>query len=341
MARTRSALAAVVALGVAAAWPAAPSARAEVNSGSGSQCALSGMPVMPYNLDVYDQASGGSVIARFTGGQTALAASDFPASTGGRARVRTGTGTGSFRIAGYVDASRIPVFTAQDVAIVPAHLWIAQERRVRVTGASPGKLQVELSVSAPIQQTFTAHAPCSELTLTQQTAPGWTVPGHARGYVVKRDEARMYAAPGGDLVTVLHRAPASTGILLWSRERRGAWVRVEYHGDIRLDAWARAAELHALPPGETMDQMRGPVLQHGSPRLQLAQKPQVVRTTKQVPLRTTTSDSAPVIGLIEAGTDTYVLEVVAGWANVLPRALNIAPAAGGEFWVKAADLGLP
>jgi hypothetical protein len=340
MARTRSALAAALALGVAAALSAAPPARAQVTSGSGNQCLVSGQPVMPFDLDVYDQPSGGSAIARFTGGQTALAASDFPRS-GGRARVRTGTGTGSFRIAGYVDASRIPVFTAQDVAVVPSHLWIAEQRRVRVTGASPGKLQVELRVSAPIQQTFTTRASCGELTLTQQTAPGWTVPGHARGYVVKQDEARMYATPGGDLVTVLRRAPASAGILLWSRERQGAWVHVEYHGDIRLDAWARAGELEALPPGETMDQLRRPVLQRGSPRLRLAEKPRVVRTTKQVPLRTTTSESSPIIGFIEADTDTYVLEVVAGWASVMPEAMNIAPVAGGEFWVKAADLGLP
>lgn len=340
MARTRSALAAALALSVAAAWGGGRTARAEVSSGSGSRCVLRGQAVMPLNVNVYDQPSGGSVIARFTGGQTALAASNFPSGSG-RARVRTGTGTGSFRIAGYVDVGRIPVFTAQEVVVVASHLWLSVQRRVRVIGAAPGQLQVELRVSAPIRQTFTARAPCSEFTLTQRTAPGWTVPGNARGYVVWRDTARMYSAPGGSPVTELHRAPASSGILLWSRERQGSWVHVEYHGAIRLDAWARAAELDALPPGETMDQLRGPVLQHGSPRLQLAQKPEVVRTTKPVLLRTTPSDSSGSIGVIETGTDTYVLQVVGGWASVLPKAMNIAPAAGGQFWVKAADLGLP
>lgn len=333
---------------VAALWagallslPTLRSARAEVSSGSGSQCVLKGMPVMPANLGIYDQASGGSEIARFTGAETALAASDFPGGASGRASIRTGTGTGNFRIAGYVDASRIPIFTARKVAVVAGHLWLSEERRVRVIGASPGQLRVELRVSTPIDQTFKTQASCTDLALVQTTPPGWTVPGHARGYVVKQEEVKVYDGPGRNLVTILHRAPASTGILLWSTERQGAWVHVEYHGDVTLDAWAHASDLHALPPGETMDELHSPTLQHGAPQLALAQKPELVKTTKQVPLRTAANDRSPLIGLIEADTETYVLDVVAGWASVLPKAMNIAPPSGGQFWVKAADLGLP
>jgi hypothetical protein len=335
--RFRSLSVVLVATGLWAVSAAEP-ARAQSST---NLCTVRGVPVMPFGLSIYDQARGGTPIARFTGASTALAASDFFAQRGKRAQVRTGTGTGSFRIAGWVDADDVPIFTKEKVPVVSGHLWIAADRQVSVTSAGRAKLRIERKASSPIQQTFTTWASCSSLHLTERSPSGHTVPGHARGYVVKRDSVELFDDADADRksVTVLRRDPSSTGILLWSERKRGEWVNVEYHGDVILDAWARAAQLSALPPGETMDQQRPPSVRRSAPRLKLAETPRVVRTTKELPIRVGASDTAKVIGRVEAGTETYVLDIVAGWASVLPKSLHVAPHGDGQFWVKADDLG--
>lgn len=318
-------------------------AQSKGSNGSGSQCVLRGVVRMPANLPIYDKSSGGEAFARFTGSDTALAASNFPADPNkGRAQVQTGTGTGSFRIAGYADASRIPVHTDVAIPVVSGHLYLGAKRKVKVLAAKAGRLKIQQVLKKPIQQTFTAWASCSSLSLTTSTPPGWSVPGHARGYVVKKDEVTLYDDWHGDRseVTALHRAPGGNGILLWSDKRRGAYVHVEYHGAITINAWARSRDLKALPPGETMDELAGPVTKPNPPRLKLQSNPQVVKTTREIPLRIEAKDDGRVVGLIEKDTETYVIDTVAGWANVLPKALNIAPYGGHQFWVKAKDLGL-
>ncbi len=344
MSRLRTALAGgLVALPALAFALSGGPARAQTGSSASASCVLRGTVRMPANLAIYDKASGGDAFARFTGGDTALAVSSFPADPKkGRAEVETGTGTGSFRISGYTDATHIPVFTDVEIPVVSGHLYLGAKRRVKVIAASSGKLKVEQQLTTPIQQTFTAWASCSALTLTTATPPGWNVPGHARGYVVKQDQITLYDDwhPDHSVVTTLNRAPGSNGILLWSDQRRGAYVHVEYHGAITLNAWARSSDLKALPPGETMDELAGPVTKPNPPRLQLQSNPQVVTTTKDVTLRLEAKDDGKVIGLIEKDTETYVIDTVAGWANVLPKSLNIAPYGSHQFWAKASDLGL-
>lgn len=340
--KLKHSLMAAATLLAAAAWLAEPNAHADASLGSGSQCTIKGMVEMPANLDVYDAASGGAAIARFTGSKTALAISDFPADPNkGRVAVQTGTGTGHFRIAGFVDATQVPIYTGQDIPVVSGHIWMAAHRRVHFVAAAPGKLRVELRLKEPMNQNFGAWASCSAFTLTQGTPGGWTPAGRERGYVVKKDQADLFDDPGSDhnVVTTLIRS-APNGILLWSKERRGAYVHVQYHGAVVIDAWARSRDLKALPPGETMDQMRGPVAQSNPPHLALQNNPKVVRTTKEIPIHAEAKAGSKVLGRIESDTDTYVLDIVAGWASVMPKALDIAPAQDKQFWVKASELGL-
>lgn len=317
---------------------AAPGAHAQ----AAPTCSIQGTALMPKDLSIHDAAQGGQPIARFSGGESALTVTEFPTGSSGRARVETGTGNGSFRISGWVDATQIPVFTARQVPIHPGHLWIGKNQKVSVLGATGSSLKVKKKLTTPIQQSFSATAPCSFFTLEERTPPGWSVPGHARGYVVKKDQLELYdeGRSGSSLITVLNRAPSSNGILLWSTERRGGWVRVEHHGAIVLDAWARSRDLKALPPGETMDQLKGPVSKRNPPRLALAEQPKLVTTTREIELRDAAGDKAKVIGKIERTTETYVLDIVAGWASVLPKSLHVAPVGEQQFWVKASELGL-
>jgi hypothetical protein len=38
--------------------------------------------------------------------------------------------------------------------------------------------------------------------------------------------------------------------------------------------------------------------------------------------------------------DVVVVDVVAGWASVVPAALTIAPSGAVQFWTHARDLGI-
>jgi hypothetical protein len=303
-------------------------------------CVYEGQPTVPPDVSIFDKPVGGTVIGRFTGATTALRISDFAvAGAGGRARVRTGTGTGSFRLDGYAEISRLPFFTTRALVVTPNHLWIAAQREVRVVGPQPGANEVELSLNEPMRQSFRALAPCGSLSLTGSTPPGWDVPGDARGYVVADDQVELYDRPGPDraLVTVLNLA---NGLLLWSREAQGDLVHVEYHGAVVFDAWARRRHLRPLPPGETQDAAAPPLRQRGTPQLRIVDVPREVTPRREIVLRSGATDSAPAIGVIEPNTPTYVLDVVAGWASVLPKSLHVAPPDQGQFWASAADLGL-
>lgn len=57
-------------------------------------------------------------------------------------------------------------------------------------------------------------------------------------------------------------------------------------------------------------------------------------------LRASASDLGRPIGGLEPGTEVLVLDVVAGWASVVPKSLGVMPAGEGHFWAKARELGL-
>lgn len=328
--------------GLAALTVLGPSrARADDPAAASTICTLSGTAQMPVDLTIYDKSDGGKAIAKFTGADTPLVASDFFTGTDKRAKVVTSTGSGSFRIEGWVDASKVPVFTKSKVAVTANHVWIAPEREVGVVGAGTGKLRVKREVKSPFAQTFTAWADCSALGLTQRTPAGWSPPGDARGYVAKKDvELYSSADDGRSLVTILTPVESSNGILLWSTEKRGGWVHVEHHSDVIIDAWARTRDLSALPKGETMDQQAGSTTKRNAPQLKLAANPRVVSATRDVRIRAAASDKGAVIGMIEAGAEVYVLDIVAGWASVVPKKLNVMPHGSDSFWARASELGV-
>jgi hypothetical protein len=127
--------------------------------------------------------------------------------------------------------------------------------------------------------------------------------------------------------------------LFFSTEESGAWVRVEYHGEVVVDAWAKKSDLEALARGETMDQLATPPFVRGPARLALPNAPRVVKAPREIPLRAVAKDGEP-IGVIGAGAETVVLDVVAGWVSVLPKALDVVPVENGQFWVKKEELGI-
>jgi hypothetical protein len=317
-----------------------PSARADTPSSSAS-CDIKGTAVMPVGLLIYDKSDGGTALAKFTGAATPLAASDFFANGDPRVRVKTATGGGGFRIEGWVDADKLPLYTARDVPVVAGHLWIAGHYQVALVSASSGQLRIKRAVGSPFSQTFTATAPCSSLSLNGGVPAGFTPAGNARAYVAKKD-VELYDSgdSGRRLVTILTPDSSSDGVLLWSTEKKNGWVHVEHHSDVVIDAWAKASELKALPEGETMDQQAPATTSRSGASLKVAANPTLVKAPKELAIRSSGSDKATVVGHVEPGTETYVLDIVAGWANVLPKSLHVVPPGDGGFWVKASELGV-
>jgi hypothetical protein len=309
-----------------------PAALAE----EGVECTVRGKTIMRATTKLYPSAEGGVPFASFTGAEVSLAASDFPASGSGRARVVLG----GFGLEGYVALDALTPFTTRPLAAPDKSVLIAEQRDVRIVGASDGKLHVAKSVLFPMEQTFNAKAPCDALTFTQAPAPGWSPPGDARGYVAK-GPIEIFETPDGALATTLRPSSAGSGILFFSTERRGPWVNVAFHGDVIVDAWAKVASLRALPPGETMDQLYPPSIRRGRPMVKLATDARVVTTKDaRLTLKAEPKVTAPNIGQVEPGTEIYLIDTVAGWASVMPKSLAVAPEGEGQFWVHAGELGL-
>jgi hypothetical protein len=69
-------------------------------------------------------------------------------------------------------------------------------------------------------------------------------------------------------------------------------------------------------------------------------EPRVVRAVREVPFRARAVETEPPIGVIEPEAEAFVLDVVAGWVSVMPKALQVVPRPDGQFWVRAEELGM-
>jgi hypothetical protein len=310
-------------------------AEAQLQSEVFVPCGLRGRAAMPLGTTITDAQ--GRAIARFSGAEAGVVVAGFSTVVPPRARVETSGG--GFRVRGFVDASKLPIATTEELIVVPGHVWIGARRAVTVVEAASDKLRVEKKLSSPLHQTFTAFTSCRKLSFGSPVPPGWSPAGDARGYVLRGTSADLYDAAQGKVVTSLYKAAGVPGVLFFGGEPNGAWVRVEYHGEVVFDAWAKTSELQPLPRGETMDELRAPPSARNPPRLAVPSVPRVVKASRELPLRAAARADAEPIGVIEAGTETYVLDVVAGWASVLPRALDVMPPESGQFWVKKEELG--
>lgn len=326
------------ALGAAFALSAPP---AEADTIQTASCSLTGSTLPAIDTLIYEKASGGSAIARLTGAKVGLVASDFFAGASDRVHVKTSLGAGGFRIEGWIDVKRLPVFTDKNVPVIQSHIWIGAQREVTVVGAGSGKLRVKRQVGLPFNQAFTGWAECGALSLSATTPSGWTPAGNARAYVAKKD-VELYDSgdDGRNLLTLLSPDSNGDGIVLWSTEKKGGWVRLVHHSDVVIDAWARAKDLKALPRGELQDSQPPSTSRRNPPALKLSGKANSATAPKDIEIRATASEKGKLIGTLEAGAEVYVLDIVAGWASVLPKVLNVAPHGEGQFWVKASSLGV-
>jgi hypothetical protein len=303
-------------------------------------CGQRGKVVFDKDTNLNDAT--GRHIARFSGGESAVVLVAPPLDGSELARIETGTGRGSFRLSGYVKASELRTYTSFAVPVVSGHVWLAAGTRVTAAGVSGGKVRLEKQVTSPFNQRFGALADCSALTFAPPTPPGFAVPGSARVFLMKVALLDLFdeVPPTGAPITTLQRAPLIDSVRFYSDEQRGGFVHILYHGDVNVDAWAKASDLTPLPRGETADVAPSSYSMSSPPQLQLSPLPRVVTAKKELPLRIAAKDAEAPVGVIEPDTEVYVMDTIAGWAKVLPKSLHILPAGDLSFWAKSTDLGL-
>lgn len=330
----------VLALGVSACWLATLPRAQALPATSAPTCGQKGRVRFDKDTTLVD--AGGRKLARFSGGESAVTLLSPPVDGSDLSRIETGTGRGSFRLQGFVKASELRLFTSYAVPVVSGHVWLAVGTRVVAAGASGARVRIEKQLTTPFNQRLTTTAECSALTFAPPTPPGFAPPGSARVFLMKEATLELFdeVPPTGSAILTLQRAPLVESVRFFSTEQRGGFVHVQYQGDINIDAWARASELTPLPRGETSDVPPSSFTMSSPPELQLSPLPRVVRTNHDLPLRLAAKDSEAPAGVIEAETDVYVMDTIAGWAKVLPKSLHILPAGDLSFWVKSSDLGL-
>lgn len=307
--------------------------------GAGVDCVVKGRGILEKGVLVWSAKDGGTAIAGFATQEVQVELSDVPADPGaGRARIKTGKGTGSIRIEGWIDATKVPLSARTDLALAPAHVWIGRGEQLKLRGASPGKLSVEATISAT-QQKLKAKASCADVAVGRVKVDEVQAPAAAKKFVLKKTAVDLFDEPNGASIFTLEVPVAEGGVLLYSTESKGAFTRVQHGGSLVVDAWAKTADLKPFPKGEMLDALGAANMVSISPaKLKVEGSTKEVKVTKDVPLRLTANESVKPIGVVEEGAELIVVDTVADWSRVFPKGLELIPPDGKDFWVKAKDL---
>jgi hypothetical protein len=310
-----------------------------VGSSASSECGLSGAAVMPLDVSLYAKDKGDAKVARFTGMLSGLTVLALPESASRRAHIVTGMGHGGFAIDGWVDVTAIPLFAVANLPVVPGHVWIQGGQRVEFEGRQQNQVRVQKTLTSPFAQSFSALASCASLSVTPVAAIPSDIARWARGYAFEHNELALSSEPKGDPSFKVVRSSVTTSVFLYGTDKKDDWVRVRYHGAIGIDAWVKASDVRLLPKGERVDEYV-PAAQSETGRLRIVESGRVVSVSERVQVRSRPAPDSAVIGEIEPATEVLILDVAAGWASVLPKALNVAPPADRQFWVEARKVGI-
>ena len=233
------------------------------------------------------------------------------------------------------------MYTKNVIPVKTGHVWINEKREVRFDGSRPGKLKIKKVMKSPVAQTFRGWSTCNNLTLTQGVPPGAEIDGDARGYLMRKDSVVLYDDYGRDKeeVLTLYKSVSGNQVVFWSSKVRGSYVQVAYQGEILIEAWVKRYDLKRLPKGELYDQQRGPKKGKTASSLKLQGNPKVIKVKKELKILSEAKKDATVLGRVEKDAEVYVVDIVAGYASVMPKPITVMPAKDKQFWVDAKELG--
>jgi hypothetical protein len=304
-----------------------------------SPCSLTGMATPDLDLPLTDVE--GRPIARFGGVAIPLVVSDLPDRADGKIHIETG-GIGHLRVSGFVPVRSISIYLRQDQSVVKGHVTLLKGTAVEYGGRAGDQIRIVVRTKNAIAETYNASVSCDVLTLEAPKPDHWSPPGQARGYLMSQLVVSLFDQPGADakVVTSIHRAPDAGSVLFFGDRREGDFIHVLYRRDVGIEGWIGANDLGVLPRGELADQSATKQAAPIDKRLRMKVEGQLWKARGELPLYGKADGKSPPIGTVTRDTDLYVLDVVAGWANVLPRLLDIVPPSDKHFWVKASEIGM-
>lgn len=305
------------------------------------RCQFRGVTEPAIDTDVFNDH--GQVIARLTGSATPIEVAKLPEMPSAQARIVTSTPeVRGFRIGGFVSVRALGIRAKTPIEVIPSLVTLTAGVRLDGVVQVGNEIFVEKRIERDFSQTVVARANCNMLGFSDQSAMPEPLPAKARAFRFDNDKLPLFdrATATGEPSMTLTRHAAATPVLFFSVKAEGNWLRVRYDGELTILAWARKADLTALPIGELADRLSPPGHLRSVPKLDVGAGAQLLRATQTVPLRQKAALGAAVIGEVDAESEFYVVEVVSGWASVIPRSLGVVPAPNGQFWVEAKAIGL-
>ncbi len=299
------------------------------------KCKVSGLAPFEKGVQIFDAATGGKVIATFSGVLTPATLTEIPLGDAvERVRISTSQGAGAFRIDGWVAPKDVPLYSSRPLPVIGQSVAIADQQALRFVGATAQGVRVEHAIVGTQNQVLATTAPCDALAL----GPVATTPTPETGkpYRMKVSQLDLYAAPGGPIVFSMNMLEGAT-LLLWNLETSRGYFRVRSVTDVIIEAWVKQRGLEPLRPGELTDAYEPPLPKGALIGLN-EPLPQVVRALRDVPIRVDHEAEAQIIGALETGAEVYLIANIEGWAHVMPKTLSVKAPDGGGFWVPEKDV---
>ena len=334
-----------VVLLVGAAWLLSRSAGAT----DATSCRLQGTSEPDLDSEIFDDS--GQAIARLTGTATPIEVKSLPVMPSALARIATSNPDArGFRIEGLVSVRKLGIRAATRIEVVDGLVALTPGVRLDAVVRVGSELFVEKRLERDFSQTVVARAECAMLGFGDASVYPDPLPAKARIYRLDQPSLPLFEAvakssPNAAMKSaearytlMRHATPAP--VLFFALKPEGGWGSLRYDGEVTITAWAKTSDLTPLPDGEMQDQLLPVQRRRAPPKLALGGSPQLRRAGQAVPLRTSANSSAKPIGEVEAEAEFYVIEVVSGWASVLPRSLSVMPVGNRQFWVEATALGI-
>ena len=301
-----------------------------------TSCTLAGAALLPRGLLLHDAPRDGKPIAEFIGASMQVSLT-IPEDLSARAKAVVTSGKTGLRIEGWLPVESIPVYAVKDVDAVGEQVKLAGGHRVKLVKGAKDRLTAELTIAGSQGQTLRGTGPCGAFSLDWALPSTPELPERARPFLMKTTSLDLFDKPGGENIYTLAMSEGASP-LFHSVESRGMFQRVVSRSDVVIDAWVKLGTLTPIKKGDRIESPpTAPSVGAGS-RMVLDSPPPMKVAPKDIPVRAQRDDKAPVVGAVLKGAEFYVMQVASGWANVLPRELNVSPASGGGFWVPEADL---
>jgi hypothetical protein len=301
-------------------------------------CVVDGRGVVDKGIVVWSAREGGVPVAQFASQEVVLSVSEWPVETAGRARVRIGKAAGAVRLEGWVEATKIPISARRDLPVVAGHVSVARGQPLDLRGARGGKLAVSTSIFATGQK-VDALAACDAIAIGRQRVENGSIPDAAARFVSKEATLALFDAAAGKQIHELRLPGPKSGLLFWSTERSGGFVRIKHGPPLVIDAWAREEALAPFPKGELLDSVAPSVIVTTSaPQLKVEGSTKTIKVARDSPLRLAAEPTAKPIGIVEEGAELIVVDTVAEWSRIFPKGLELVPPDGKDFWVRTRDV---